>query len=437
LLDKGVERAVITDFGLARAADDISLTRIGVIAGTPEYMSPEQAKGEAVDARSDLFSLGCVLYEMASGVSPFRTDSTMGTLRRIIDEPPRSIDSISPELPTWFTVLVNQLLEKAPEHRFASASVVRDLLSKCLGHLQQPAGVAIPKELEAARSTRLIWFRLLNEKPAIRWTRVVFAFLTLALMYCAVYLVMRLAMGIELRWMIAMGVFSWTCIGLVTSIEREKQKLLCPTSRFRFSLGALMLIILLLAVGIAFFMKDVANQLDTLRTSVETGHFFRNPHGGHVEGLRSSAFFVEREDRIQYVLYSADQFTSTSDTSGKNESGTIALTNRQAFHFQRLLRGSTLQINGVGYELREGRFFELKSDGHVIQHGFFPNAQEAKSLDELETLLRLSFGRMESTPTEIEVENSSELEWIDRAAPNTSDILRRARVLNNASQGSP
>src|ERR1700691_1140310 len=82
LLEKGVERTMLTDFGLARAADDITLSRYGIIAGTPQYMSPEQAKGEAVDGRSDLFGLGCVLYEMASGVSPFRADSTMATLRR-------------------------------------------------------------------------------------------------------------------------------------------------------------------------------------------------------------------------------------------------------------------------------------------------------------------------------------------------------------------
>ncbi len=75
LLDKGVERVTITDFGLARAADDASLTRSGVIAGTPQYMSPEQARGEPLDGRSDLFSLGSVLYAMCVGRPPFRAQT--------------------------------------------------------------------------------------------------------------------------------------------------------------------------------------------------------------------------------------------------------------------------------------------------------------------------------------------------------------------------
>ncbi|MEK6263084.1 MAG: protein kinase [Planctomycetota bacterium] len=147
LLEKGVERAVLTDFGLARAADDVSMTRWGIIAGTPEYMSPEQARGEALDGRSDLFSLGCVMYEMATGVSPFRADSTMATLRRIVDEKPAALASLGPELPPWFNGIVERLLSKAPAHRFASATEVSQLLEQCLSHLQQPASVPLPTSL--------------------------------------------------------------------------------------------------------------------------------------------------------------------------------------------------------------------------------------------------------------------------------------------------
>lgn len=154
-LEKGVERVVITDFGLARAADDVSMTRQGVVAGTPEYMSPEQARGEALDGRSDLFSLGCVLYEMATGVSPFRTDSTLATLRRIVDEQPAAMASLVPELPPWFSHIVERLLSKVPAQRFASASEVSQLLEQCLSHLQQPTTVRLPAFCESPRTS---WF---------------------------------------------------------------------------------------------------------------------------------------------------------------------------------------------------------------------------------------------------------------------------------------
>jgi len=95
LLEKGVDRVFLTDFGLARAIDDATLTHSGVIAGTPQYMSPEQAKGESIDHRSDLFSLGSVLYEMSTGRPPYRAETTMGIIRRVCDStarPPREVN---------------------------------------------------------------------------------------------------------------------------------------------------------------------------------------------------------------------------------------------------------------------------------------------------------------------------------------------------------
>src|SRR5262245_59138032 len=101
LLENGVERAKLTDFGLARAGDDASLTQSGVVAGTPMYMSPEQAQGEAVDFRSDLFSLGSVLYAMCTGRPPFRAPTAVAVLKRVCEETPRPIREINPELPRW------------------------------------------------------------------------------------------------------------------------------------------------------------------------------------------------------------------------------------------------------------------------------------------------------------------------------------------------
>lgn len=144
LLEDGVERVTITDFGLARAVDDATITHSGVIAGTPQYMSPEQARGEAVDGRSDLFSLGSVLYAICTGRPPFRAESSYGVLRRITDDEPTSIREINPDVPEWLCLIIAKLMSKQAASRFASAEEVSELFEKCLAHVQQPAGVALP-----------------------------------------------------------------------------------------------------------------------------------------------------------------------------------------------------------------------------------------------------------------------------------------------------
>ena len=85
LLADGVGRVKLSDFGLARAADDAGLTQSGVIAGTPLYMAPEQAHGDPLDYRADLFSLGSVLYALCIGRPPFRAPTTMAVLKRVCD----------------------------------------------------------------------------------------------------------------------------------------------------------------------------------------------------------------------------------------------------------------------------------------------------------------------------------------------------------------
>ena len=145
LLADGIERVKLTDFGLARAADDASLTRTGVIAGTPQYMSPEQARGEPVDPRSDLFSLGSVLYAMCTGRPPFRAETSYGVLRRITDEEPRPIREINPDIPHWLCGIVARLMAKKHDDRFQSAGEVAALLEQCLAHVQQPTTVPLPK----------------------------------------------------------------------------------------------------------------------------------------------------------------------------------------------------------------------------------------------------------------------------------------------------
>jgi hypothetical protein len=138
LLENDVERVLLTDFGLARAAEDASLTRSGIIAGTPHYMSPEQARGEAVDARSDLFSLGAVLYFMATGHPPFRAEQAMAVLHRICHDRHRPVWECNPRITDDLADVIDRLLEKKPSRRFATATDVQAALAGALSRLQQP-----------------------------------------------------------------------------------------------------------------------------------------------------------------------------------------------------------------------------------------------------------------------------------------------------------
>jgi WD40 repeat protein len=157
LLENGVERVKLTDFGLARAADDANLTQSGVLAGTPNYMSPEQANGTAVDARSDLFSLGSVLYALSAGHPPFRADTAMAVLKRVCEDTPRPLPEVNLDVPAWLDAIVRKLLAKDPKDRFQSATEVGDLLGQHLAHLQNPTAHPMPADVEPSRPANAAW----------------------------------------------------------------------------------------------------------------------------------------------------------------------------------------------------------------------------------------------------------------------------------------
>jgi formylglycine-generating enzyme required for sulfatase activity len=159
LLDTGIrDRVKITDFGLARAADDASLTQSGIIAGTPMYMAPEQAQGQRLDQRADLFSFGSVLYQMASGRPPFRASSTLAVMKRVAEGEPRPIREIIPETPQWLCEIIARLHAKDPDDRFQTAREVADLLAACEAKLKSQGDM---QDLLTA----------ISPKPAIRVER--------------------------------------------------------------------------------------------------------------------------------------------------------------------------------------------------------------------------------------------------------------------------
>src|SRR6202008_4654037 len=99
---------------------------------------PEQAKGDKLDERADLFSLGSVLYQMAAGRPPFRANSTVAVLKRVADDTPRDIREIIPETPQWLCDIIAKLHAKNPDERYQSAREVADVLADCESQLVAP-----------------------------------------------------------------------------------------------------------------------------------------------------------------------------------------------------------------------------------------------------------------------------------------------------------
>ncbi len=160
LMDLGTHgSAKITDFGLARAADDASISQSGIIAGTPMFMAPEQALGHKLDQRADLFSFGSVLYQMVSGRPPFRASPTLAVLKRVVEEAPRPIQEIIPETPTWLCDIIAKLHAKNPDDRFQSAREVADVLTNCENQLKTYGRLKDFSRIPRAKTKRAWWWK--------------------------------------------------------------------------------------------------------------------------------------------------------------------------------------------------------------------------------------------------------------------------------------
>ena len=116
----------VSDFGLARSFEETSMqmTRTGAFLGTPRYMSPEQVEGKPADMRSDIYSLGLILYEMVTGDVPFTGESTIKIMYQRIQERPKNPKTLNPELPNWYAQVVMRCLEREPEGRYQRAEEI-------------------------------------------------------------------------------------------------------------------------------------------------------------------------------------------------------------------------------------------------------------------------------------------------------------------------
>ena len=125
--------AVLTDFGLVRIAQAVTQTASGAVSGTPAYMSPEQAQGLKVDHRSDIYSLGVVLYEMVAGRIPFEGDTSWTLIFKHINEPPPAITGIQPAVQR----VIDRALAKKPEDRYQTARALAADYMDAIGMLAE------------------------------------------------------------------------------------------------------------------------------------------------------------------------------------------------------------------------------------------------------------------------------------------------------------
>ncbi len=165
LMEKG-QTVKITDFGIARldSSDDLQKTNAGTILGTPRYMSPEQAAGLAVDGRSDLFSLGVILYELLTGKKAFDSNNVATLVFQIMHKDPTPIRTLSPDVPIGLQRIVAKLLAKRADHRFQTGAELAEAFGREL------ASIAAQEE-EASRnkfvSLRVKWAALVGSAIAI------------------------------------------------------------------------------------------------------------------------------------------------------------------------------------------------------------------------------------------------------------------------------
>ncbi len=151
-------QAKIMDFGLARISDSTLMTKEGMTMGTIAYMSPEQARGEKVDFRTDIWSFGVVLYEMFSGQLPFKGDHDQAVVYSILNERPKSITAMRPEIPTSIEQVIDKAMEKAPDNRYQNiAELLDDLKSISEGIVPEEIKVRLRKAKLRRRKRAILY----------------------------------------------------------------------------------------------------------------------------------------------------------------------------------------------------------------------------------------------------------------------------------------
>lgn len=168
---------ILTDFGLVRLLDSSIQTSTGTVSGTPAYMSPEQARGDRVDRKTDIYALGVMLYEMLAGTVPFDAESSFGVLMKHLNDPPPPVFGISPDLQT----ILDRALSKDPDMRYTSAKeMVDEFVSVFNGQTISLKTSTIVKAAQAASQNK-------KKTIPISWVWTGIGIITVAIIAIAVY----------------------------------------------------------------------------------------------------------------------------------------------------------------------------------------------------------------------------------------------------------
>jgi urea transport system substrate-binding protein len=209
-LEAPTGRVKILDFGLARPSDNLAaLTQTGDVVGTPHYMAPEQARGERVDGRSDLFSLGVVLYRLCTGRLPFRGNTVSAVLTALALDQPTPVKALNPSLPPDLANLVMRLLEKDPTRRPHSATEVVAALREIEVHVP-PGERSCPLAIDSGGVAPSVGPQALGHTPAVPVRPVRFQ-------SPAVRRRRLFAVGILLSALLGAGVAGWAILSRATA----------------------------------------------------------------------------------------------------------------------------------------------------------------------------------------------------------------------------
>lgn len=159
MIERGSNRAIVTDFGIARDQLAKSLTADGMVLGSAHYMSPEQAAGDAVDGRSDLYSLGVVGFQMLSGQRPFEAKEAATVMAHHVTRPAPSLGAIMPTIPHAIVAVIDRCLRKLPSERYESGEALADALQMALESAPSVQSVDNGNEAVSTDQARAIWQR--------------------------------------------------------------------------------------------------------------------------------------------------------------------------------------------------------------------------------------------------------------------------------------